>query len=235
MATAAAPVTAPQIALLYQRAVRKMLPTLPFVLGGNDLRFKLDPNGYADMLRVSLKGSYTLAASCTPAKPEIPHTIVKKFLVDVPGRETPIDISGKMMHVFNLRSNDFGTFPFAGVPANRAGDDANALYATLVDSFPIVESGANDFCLNWIIPFHRSVVDHKRALPVGALDNDVYLEVTPPTPIAAERRPISQQIPERPRFRVLSRRMLPASVVMSHAANHNLMPPQAAPKGFSAS
>jgi hypothetical protein len=137
------------------------------------------------MLRVSLKGSYTLAASCTPAKPEIPHTIVKKFLVDVPGRETPIDISGKMMHVFNLRSNDFGTFPFAGVPANRAGDDANALYATLVDSFPIVESGANDFCLNWIIPFHRSVVDHKGALPVGALDNDVYLEVTPPNSLAA--------------------------------------------------
>ena len=184
MATAAAPVTAPQIALLYQRATRKMLPTLPFVLGGNDLRFKLDGNGYADMLRVSLKGSYHLADACTPAKAQIMHTIVKKFLVDVPGRETPINVSGQILHDVNLASNDFGTFPFAGIPANRVGDDYNTLYASLVDSFPIVVNGSNTFCVNWIVPFHRSVIDHKGALPVGALD-DVYLEVTPPNSLAA--------------------------------------------------
>lgn len=177
MATAA-PVTTPQIALLFQRPTRKMLDAQAFVPGGNDLRFELDQNGYLDMLRVNLTGSYAAANTITITKQQLVHAIVKKFLLDVPNRETPINISGSAMRVFNLRNNDFGTFPADPVPPNRTGAEANALYATKEDVFPITENVTNDFSLNWIIPFHRSVVDHKGALPVGGLPK-LYFTVTP--------------------------------------------------------
>jgi hypothetical protein len=130
------------------------------------------------MLIVHVHGSYALANSCTPAKVQLAHSLIKKILLDVPGRETPVNISGRMMRIFNLRSNDFGTFPADAVPPNRSGAEANALYATMQDDFPITVNVTNDVSLIWIVPFHRSVVDHKGALPTGALDQ-LNLMLTP--------------------------------------------------------
>lgn len=168
----------PQIALLYQRATFKQLPAQAFVPGGNDITIPLRRQGYTDMLLVTVKGDYDLAASCAPALVQLSHSIVKKFLLDVPGRETPINVSGRMLRILNMRANDFGTFPADAVPPNRSGEDANALYAALVDAFPIVEAGDNNVVCNWIVPFHRSVVDHSGNLPTGALDQ-LNLVVTP--------------------------------------------------------
>jgi hypothetical protein len=170
--------TTAQIAMLYQRATFKQLPAQAFVPGGDDVEIPLRKLGYTDMLVVHVHGSYALADTCTPALVQLPHGIVKKFLVDVPGRETPINLSGRTLRIFNLRSNDFGTFPADAVPPNRGGAEANALYATMVDDFPIAESATNDVSLIWIVPFHRSVVDHKGALPTGALDQ-LNLVLTP--------------------------------------------------------
>ncbi len=177
MATAA-PAQNPQIALLYQRATYKQLPSQAFVPGGDDISIPLRKLGYTDMLWVRISGSYTLAAACTPAFTQLPETLVKKFLLEVPGRETPINISGRMMKIFNLRSNDFGTFPADAVPESRAVPQGNALFDKMKDAFPIVVGGANAVAINWVIPFHRSVVDHKGSLPTGAL-SELNLVITP--------------------------------------------------------
>jgi hypothetical protein len=176
----AAPIANPQIAMLYQRATYKQLPTQTFTPGGDDITIPLRKLGYTDMLLVRVRGTYALADACTPAFVQLPHGLVKKFLVEVPGRETPINISGRMLRVLNLRANDFGTFPADAIPEPRSGYEANALYDTLVDKFDATVNKTNDVALNWIVPFHRSVVDHKGSLPTGALDQ-INLVLTPDT------------------------------------------------------
>jgi hypothetical protein len=174
----AAPITNPQIAMLYQRATYKQLPSQALVPGGADITIPLRKLGYTDMLIVRAHGTYHLAADCTPVFEQLPQAIVKKFLVDVPGREIPINLSGRMLRILNLRANDFGTFPADAVPEPRSGYDANTLFDTVVDKFDVVESATNDVNLVWIVPFHRSVVDHRGALPTGALDQ-INLVITP--------------------------------------------------------
>lgn len=174
-----APVMTPQIALLYQRATFKQLPSQAFVLGGNDITIPLRRQGYTDMLLVRVHGSYALANSCNPALIQLPHGIVKKFLVDVPGRETPINLSGRMLRILNIRANDFGTFPSDSIPvAVRTGAEANSVFAALKDKFGDTVNVTNAVALNFLIPFHRSVVDHSGNLPTGALDQ-LNLVITP--------------------------------------------------------
>jgi hypothetical protein len=178
VASAATQAVQPQPALLYQRATFKQLASQTFTPGGNDIQIPLRKLGYTDMLLVTVSGSYALADSCAPALVQIPHDLVKKFLVDVPGRETPINVSGRMLRILNLRANDFGTFPADPFPPTRPAPEGNALYAALVDAFPIVVNETNDVVLNWVVPFHRSVVDHSGNLPTGALDQ-INLVVSP--------------------------------------------------------
>ena len=172
-----------QPAILYQRAIRKMLDAQAFVLGGNDLSFKLEASGYTDMLRVSLVGQWTTAATKSFTKAELPHGIVKKFLVGAGKRGDPINIGGRMLRIVNVTDNDFGTFPVAAVPPDGSGDDSNPTYAAQIDRFPVVAGAAeaptvNQFRLNWVVPFHRSVVDHMGALPTGGMV-ETYLKVSP--------------------------------------------------------
>lgn len=182
---AAAPTQTPaaQIARIYQRATFKELGSQTFAPGGSDIDFTLKQQGYTDLLLVQIKGSYALADSCTPALVQGSHDIVKKFLVDVPGRETPINLSGRMLRIANLRGNDFGIFPISGLPASVTGEEANSVYDAARDDFPITVNTTNDFVVNYVVPFHRSVVDHSGNLPTGALDK-IHLMITPATSFA---------------------------------------------------
>ena len=163
MATAAAAARLPF--QLFTRWIPEFLGNIPITLGGAKQTLLLDNVGYGDMLVLHVKGTYTVATATLVLMAGAPWSILSNINVQPPGLTPPVNISGFMLHVWNLIEKNFAPFvqgeDFAG-----QGLDANAYDAGIMDVFPLAV-GAQTLHLWYCVPFHRSSMDVRGILPLG--------------------------------------------------------------------
>ena len=165
MASKAAAVAAKLPFQLFTRWIPEFLANLPITLGGAKQTLLLDNVGYGDMLVLHLKGTYTVATSPLVFLAGAPWNILSNINVQPPGLTPPVNLSGFMLHVWNLIEKNFAPF-VDGVDLAAQGIDVNAFDAGILDVFPVA-LGAQTAHLWYVVPFHRSSMDVRGILPLG--------------------------------------------------------------------
>ncbi len=163
MATAAAAARLPF--QLFTRWIPEFLGNIPITLGGAKQTLLLDNVGYGDMLVLHVKGTYTVATANLVLMAGAPWSILSNINVQPPGLTPPVNISGFMLHVWNLIEKNFAPF-VQGEDFTGQGLDANAYDAGIMDVFPLTV-GAQTLHLWYCVPFHRSSMDVRGILPLG--------------------------------------------------------------------
>jgi len=111
------------------------------------------------------KGTYTVATATLVLLAGAPWNLLSNITVQPPGLTPPINISGFMLHVWNLIEKNFAPF-VDGVDLPAQGLDANAFDLGILDVFPLAV-GAQTLHLWYVVPFHRSSMDTRGILPLG--------------------------------------------------------------------
>lgn len=163
--TAAAPVQSRLPFQLFTRWIPEFLANLPITLGGAKQTLLLDNVGYGDMVVLHAKGTYTVATAALVFLAGAPWNILSNISVQPPGLTPPINLSGFMLHSWNLLEKNFAPF-IAGEDFAGQALDTNAFDAGLVDVFPTA-LGAQTAHLWYVLPFHRSSMDVRGILPLG--------------------------------------------------------------------
>lgn len=150
---------------LFTRWIPEFLGNLAITLGGAKQTLLLDNVGYGDMLVLHVKGTYTVATAPLVFLAGAPWNILSNINVQPPGLTPPVNISGFMLHAWNLIEKNFAPF-VDGLDLAAPGLDANAFDAGIINVFPVA-LGAQTAHLWYIVPFHRSSMDVRGILPLG--------------------------------------------------------------------
>lgn len=150
---------------LFSRWIPEFVANLPIVVGGAKVTQLLDNVGYGDMLVLHVKGAYTGATATLVPRGGAPWNLLSNINVQPPGLTPPVNLSGFMLHVWNLIEKNFSPF-VSGEDFPGQGLDANAYDAGIMDVMPYAV-GAQTLHLWYVIPFHRSSMDVRGILPLG--------------------------------------------------------------------
>ena len=159
---------APQARLpfqLFTRWIPEFLANLAITLGGAKQTLLLDNVGYGDMLILHVKGAYTVATATLVFLAGAPWNILSNIIVQPPGLTPPVNLSGFMLHAWNLVEKNWAPFADSNSAA-AVGLDANAFDVGILDVFPTAV-GAQTAHLWYCVPFHRSSMDVRGILPLG--------------------------------------------------------------------
>jgi hypothetical protein len=149
----------------FTRWIPEFVANVPITIGGAKVTQLLDNVGYGDMLVLRIKGTYTVATATLVLLAGAPWNIFSNINVQPPGLTPPVNLSGFMLHVWNLIEKNFAPF-VDGVDLPAQGLDANAFDLGLIDVFPL-PVGAQVINLWYVVPFHRSSMDYRGILPLG--------------------------------------------------------------------
>src|SRR5439155_2355155 len=83
---------------------------IAITIGGAKQTLLLDNVGYGDMLVLHVKGTYTVATATLVFLAGQPFNILSNINVQPPGLTPPINLSGFMLHVWNLIEKNFAPF-----------------------------------------------------------------------------------------------------------------------------
>lgn len=150
---------------MFTRWIPEFVANLPITVGGAKVTQLLDNVGYGDMLVLHAKGTYTVSTATLVLLAGAPWNLFSNVNVQPPGLTPPVNISGFMLHVWNLIEKNFAPFTDgADFPGQNL--DANAFDAGILDVFPLTV-GAQTMHLWYVVPFHRSSMDVRGILPLG--------------------------------------------------------------------
>jgi hypothetical protein len=150
---------------LFTRWIPEFVANIAITIGGPKVTQLLDNVGYGDLLVLHAKGTYTVATATLVPNAGAPWNLFSNINVQPPGLTPPINISGFMLHVWNLIEKNFAPF-VDGADFPGQGLDTNAFDAGILDVFPLTV-GAQTMHLWYVIPFHRSSMDVRGILPLG--------------------------------------------------------------------
>jgi hypothetical protein len=150
---------------LFTRWIPEFVANLAFTVGGPKVTQLLDNVGYGDMLILHAKGTYTVATATLVQLAGAPWNLFSNINVQPPGLTPPVNLSGFMLHVWNLLEKNFAPFT-GGEDFAAQGLDANAFDLGLIDVFPLTV-GAQTMHLWFVVPFHRSSMDVRGIIPLG--------------------------------------------------------------------
>lgn len=152
-----------------------------FTLGGSAVTFPLRQLGYLQTCLLRITGTYTADSAALVFAGFGPWDVIQNVLVQTPNSPLPpINVSGGMLHAWNLRASDFAPFrkgfrtpggfsDFSDGWANGARYqlDASAVFSDAVDQFPVAEAVGAAASLWWALPFALSDEDIRGVLPLG--------------------------------------------------------------------
>lgn len=163
--------------------IPRRVATRTFTPGDPAIQVELKNLGYLDRILVRIAGTVTVDDATPDPRPGFPYNLVKRFLLELPGMDDPIDVSGFSAKMQQLVGYSGTMLRHGGDPiADTRTGLANAFFdASVRDNFPITVSTANAWNLMYVLDPKRSYRDHRGILPMSADNGDSILSITPAT------------------------------------------------------
>lgn len=166
---------------LVSRQVIEHLETQNFDYSGGVLTFELDRIGFLEGLLIRVSGTQTVTTASPAPKPGFPWNVLKRLVLDTPGLQDPIAVSGDSLHTQNLLSRDFTMdLPYGDFPESANALDDNAYHATNGVNLAPVAVAVNTWNLWYFMSVRRNVRDLRGIVPLGNRQR-TRLRITPAT------------------------------------------------------